>query len=227
MFFTPVLDWVGKISYRYFRRGLSVGFGNEGEEMLQHPVRDEDGFEGFTVVEGVLADRFDTLSEPDLVQVDAALEGPGADVARGGRNGDLLQVPAVAEGILADVQETLRELDGFKVAAFVESGAADVREGGGQVDFLQEGVPFVQRDLFADFPVLGHVVLEGEDAVAKDPASFPDRDGGRKVLRVEEFAPVRGIGAAVFVVPNIAPKFFRGRNRGDAEDFFEGHIRSS
>ena len=91
-----------------------------------------------------------------------------------------------------------------------------MREGGGKVDFFQEGIPLVQGNLFADLPVLGHVVLEGEYPVAKDAASLADRHFGRKVLRVQELFPVGRVAATVLVVPDVFGPVFGAGGRGDA-----------
>ena len=98
-----------------------------------------------------------------------------------------------------------------------------MRKGGREVDLLQEGVPLVQGNLFADLPVLGHVVLESEHPVAEDPAAFADRYLGGKVLRVKEFFPVGGVAATVFVVPDVMGPLFGAGGRRDAEDLFQGH----
>ena len=132
-------------------------------------------------------------SQADLVQVDAALEGPGADDPERGRAGDLLQVPAVAEGLFADGQESLGELDALEEPAFVEGGLADVGERGREMDLLQEGVALFQGNLLAELAVFGHIVLEGEHLVAEDAAAFPDRHLRGIVLRVEDFLSVGGI----------------------------------
>ena len=100
-----------------------------------------------------------------------------------------------------------------------------MREGSGEVDLLKEGIPLVQGDLFADLPVFGHVVLEGENPVAEDAAALSDRHFGRKVLRIEEFLPVGRVCATVLVVPDVIGPVFGAGGRGDAEDLFEGHCQ--
>ena len=162
-----------------------------------------------------------------MIQVDAALESPGADGAERGRAADLFEVPAVAEGFLADGQEAFGQLDAFQEAALVEDGPADVGEGVGEADLLEEGVPLVQRNLLADLAVLGHVVPEGEDFVAEDAAAFADRHFGGKVLGVEELLPVGRVGQTVVVVPDVMGQVFGSGGRRDVEDLFEGHVRSS
>ena len=191
--------------------------------MVFHAFWDKDFLNSLAVVKCILSNYFQGLPKGYPVKVNAALECPGADNGAGRWDMDGLKLPAVHKGRFPYEEEALWELYSNHLPAFGKGAFAYVSDCGGKMDLLKIRTALFQGDFLTKLNI-GHIILEGKDAVTDNPAAVFDRYFTWEILCVQELCAVLRVAETVFVVPEVPLKLLLRRRCGDCQNIRDGHL---
>lgn len=171
-------------------------------EMVFHAFWNKDFLNPLAVVKGILSNYFQGLPKGYPVKVDAALECPGAYNGAGRWDMNGLKLPAVHKGRFPYEKKAFGKFYANYLPAFRKGAFSYVCDGGGKMDLFKIGAALFQGD-FLPKPYIGHVILEGKNAITDNSAAVFDRNFTGKVLCVQKLCAVLRVAETVFIVPEV------------------------